>query len=1725
MYSSVGPAQDGGAGTSDRGREEESPAVGHSLVENTGSIGSGSLHDSSSEYWDDPDTHLSSDSDVRDLSDHRKSRLKSVVVKGDQRQDGHGRHFGEASDEDEGAGPSRTSRSGSNREPGMSQAGRRTRATGQIFEVEPVGSADERSHPGEIVNKSRSKFHSRRSHSSGSSMSSRGSRHRSRPKSPVRVGREDGSSARRFKKSARTDKHKSRRGMHAKRSDSYVCRDGDDYFHRSRRRSTGGPVSSRSPTPSRDVRSKKSRVKIQEPVLGESSPEQSGRSGRRDEPSRGRTKSRGRARRRAEGVESKGSCDSGSSHEDSRNRIRSKRKVSKSRRRHRRRSNDRDTDAGSSDAPSQRRTLPTLKLGTYDGSSCLETFLAKFSNCSEYYSWSKTDELFHLRASLEGKAGSVLWEAKTCKTALELIALLRNRFGTENQTERYRIELKTRKRKKNESLQSLYNDICRLMSLSYPGQTGSLCDIVSRDAFLESLADPHMRMKVLERDPEPKTIEEALRIACRLEALKRNVDDDKFEDAKNREKNVRVVASNAQGGTEKTERHIKELEASLSECKQKLHDVTQLAQRLQERVNVSEETVRQVQGQGSLHIGETQPADLAAGQYYPRGRNPHIGNRWGIRNRSGRGVCWRCNNPGHNYRDCTQPPPPLGDAAQTSYRRVNADKGGQTYLATKVDGVPFYCLLDSGAEYSTIPARFVESSKLCPSDVELFAANNSKIQVLGKTDVILEIQGKEIPTTFLVSDQICEILLGLDFLQANAVDCKFASGRVCIDGMEVPLLSRPKRGRVRRVFATERVVVPAASEAVVPIKLTHVDRTLPPADWLIEPTEIQRGVLMARTLVADDAKCRAVRVINANNAPVQLKGGACVGKAEIYTGRILDQSGDKTEQMDEGGETLDGGYDHVKPLIGSLPPSLTDGQRECAIKVIKRNADVFSKNEYDLGRTSLVEHAIDVGQNRPFKEPLRRHPKAYLDEIDRHVEEMLKHDIIEPGYGPWASNLVLVMKKPEIDADGQEKRPVRFCIDYRRLNSLTYKDSFPLPRIDSCLDALAGGQIYCTLDLKMSFWQSVVRESDRDKTGFVSRKGLWRFKVLPYGLVNSPSLFQRLMNLVLKGLTWKTCLCYVDDVILVASSFEQMVERLEEVLGRFRSANLKLKPSKCCLFQEKVHFLGHLVSKDGIQADSEKIKAVQEWPVPRSVSDVRAFVALAGYYRKFQKNFSAIAAPLHELTRKGEKFVWDERRQHAFEQLKLMLTSAPVLSLARDEGGYVVDVDCSGTATGGALQQYQDGELRVIAYSSRLLTKTERVYCTTRRELLAIVHALKQWKTYLLGQTGVVLRTDHAALTFLRKTPEPNGQQARWLNFIEMFDLRVEHRRGSSHSNADALSRRPCEFDTPCRQCRGAKNQTGLPEWKETEEANLKTVTTRAKNKKQNLDGRKRKQDETETETSQLTPTDDAERASVGEGPHPSPHGPAAGAAAAEIAAGDAVTSPGWSTAELAAAQAADLDIAPIQDWLRTGTGRPDRKTVAPCSGTTRAYWSQWDSLELRDDVVYRKFIGNAGLVDYYQLLVPCSLRPQFMKMVHERAAGHLGIEKTQSQIQRRGYWVGWRKDVKLFSQNCVPCNVYHRGAVPKQGNLQEMRVGEPFQRIHVDITGVHPRSDNGMIYILTILCAFSKFAIAIPLPNKSATIVTQALMEHVILKYGTPLSIHSDMGKRVHEFCTTTIM
>jgi len=259
---------------------------------------------------------------------------------------------------------------------------------------------------------------------------------------------------------------------------------------------------------------------------------------------------------------------------------------------------------------------------------------------------------------------------------------------------------------------------------------------------------------------------------------------------------------------------------------------------------------------------------------------------------------------------------------------------------------------------------------------------------------------------------------------------------------------------------------------------------------------------------------------------------------------------------------------------------------------------IISTGDHDIGRIDLVEYRIDTGKRRPIRQPLRRHPFQHLDWIDKEVEEMKKHGIVEPAASPWASNVVLVKKK-----DGT----LRFCIDYRRLNSVTKQDSYPLPLIDYCLNALSGS------------------------SAFVTRIGCYRFTVMPFGLTCAPSVFQRLMDFVLCGLSYLTCLVYLDDVIVFGRSFDEELHRLDEGFSRLKSAKRKLKPSKCSLFQRSVEFFGHVVSEAGIAMHDGKICAIRELLPCRNVTEVRAFMGLSGYYRRFVRDFSTIASPLYGL--------------------------------------------------------------------------------------------------------------------------------------------------------------------------------------------------------------------------------------------------------------------------------------------------------------------------------------------------------------------------------------------------------------------------------------------------------------------------------------------------------------
>ena len=289
---------------------------------------------------------------------------------------------------------------------------------------------------------------------------------------------------------------------------------------------------------------------------------------------------------------------------------------------------------------------------------------------------------------------------------------------------------------------------------------------------------------------------------------------------------------------------------------------------------------------------------------------------------------------------------------------------------------------------------------------------------------------------------------------------------------------------------------------------------------------------------------------------------------------------------------------------------------------------------------------------------------------------MLDKRIISPSKSPWASPIVLVAKK-----DGS----TRFCVDYRKVNGVTCKDAYPIPRVDGTLDTLSGSTWFSTIDLKSGYWQVEMAPKDREKTAFCTQEGLFEFNVMPFGLCNAPATFQCLMDCILAGLQWSSCLVYIDDIIIVGRSFEEHLHHLQQVFDRLKSAGLKIHPSECHFLHKKVNFLGHIVSTEGVSPDPSKTSIVKEWPTPKSVKEVQQFLGLANYYRRFIKNFAMIAKPLHQATEKQAHFKWTEHCAQAFNQLKDNLTSTPILAMPDWTKPFILDTDACETGIGAVL--------------------------------------------------------------------------------------------------------------------------------------------------------------------------------------------------------------------------------------------------------------------------------------------------------------------------------------------------------------------------------------------------------------------------------------------------------
>ncbi len=1069
-----------------------------------------------------------------------------------------------------------------------------------------------------------------------------------------------------------------------------------------------------------------------------------------------------------------------------------------------------------------------------------------------------------------------------------------------------------------------------------------------------------------------------------------------------------------------------------------------------------------------------------------------------------------------------------------------------------IQGIRIKFLVDCGSDISIVkPAIF----NLIPNDQrpaiyaaqdDVEMADGSKLPTNGIGLFTLNIENRTLQQNIWLSDIEEEGILGWDFLTAYGCVIDAANKKLIIGKQPTPLSSNqvqpetelPKKPSVCRVRVKETVIIPPSSETIIPAQLSD---TLETSEGLIlpKPQFVDKfEVLVASSVVNTRNETVPLRLLNPSPNSITLYKGTVAAFCEV--GEVVNQQTpmacnavqkSANEEATNPSKALNATTDKANE---DIPDFLQDciaracenveceKQKQQIRQLFKDYSTLFAESSFDLGRTNIVEHTIDVGDARPIRQPPRRKPLHLRAEEERQVKEMLQKGIISPSSSPWSSATVLVKKK---------SGDWRLAIDYRQVNQVSKKDSYPLPNIADHLDALGGSKWFSTLDLASGFWQVGMVEKDKEITAFsAGNGGLYQFNVMPFGLCNAAATFARVMERTLAGLNWNTCLVYLDDIIVPAPSFDEAITRIRAVFTRLQETGLKLSPKKCHLFKKQVEYLGHVVSEEGVKTDPQKISAVRGWPTPTTVSEVKSFVGMASYYRRYVRGFAEIAKPLHRLGEKQKPFQWTEECEDAFNSLKVALTSAPILAFPTTTDKFILDTDASHFACGAVLSQIQDSEEKVIAYFSKSFSKEQRRYCVTRKELLAIVEAIKHFRHYLFGREFTI-RTDHHALQWLRQFKHAEGQLARWIQRLETYHGTIIHRAGKLHQNADGMSRRPCR---ECRHCdrkedvekearskcydHDHEDEPGMVESTYTlttarntlkdEDRPAATASVLKFSSKVNILKSEIHNNQVHSSSSR---TDDRKHfVSMLQTIHEESDQNVQSDNEIDEEVDDVVL----SEESIRKAQQDDPDIGPMIQWKKRSNSRPSWKDISATSRSTKSYWAQWDRMELRNDILYRRWESAVGDEVHWQLVIPRELKSKVLHQLHDtKTAGHLGSKKTQSRLSKRFYWHGSISDVERWCRSCDICASRKRPHKTPRAPMQTYTVGAPMERVALDILGPLPETNSGNKYILVIGDYFTKWTEAYAMPNQEAITVARIVVEEFVCRFGVPRQLHSDQG------------
>lgn len=961
------------------------------------------------------------------------------------------------------------------------------------------------------------------------------------------------------------------------------------------------------------------------------------------------------------------------------------------------------------------------------------------------------------------------------------------------------------------------------------------------------------------------------------------------------------------------------------------------------------------------------------------------------------------------------------------------------------------------------------------------AGKNNIIKAKIAENVVLRIGPIVQRWDVVVGDIADSLLLGLDFMKRHQGIVNIKNMTLTLDQKTIPITKiktqNSEEVEIYRVSLQKRTVIPPQSVKFASI---HTDKPFQGSICIETVKGISSGLMPPNSLIGSIQQTIPFR--NPTDRYITLKKGQNVGfgieikdfmylneNEEVSVNKIEVSKSSTVSPSSSTSELKSQLPVHLQKLFSKSIVNLEQKDHYEVFSLIDRFQSVFAKDDFDLGLfNGEITHKIDTGEARPIKQRLRRTPMGFENEEKKHIEQMLEQGIIQPSISEWASAPVLVRKK-----DGK----LRFCIDYRALNKVTTKDAFPIPNIQDCMDTLGGNAFFSTLDMASGYWQILVDEKDRSKTAFTTKYGLYEHVRLPFGLCNSPATFSRVIQQILRGLTWQECLAYLDDVIIFGSNMLSHTKNLSAVLARFEMYDLKLKPQKCALYQSEIKFLGKLVSTHGISAHPESTEIIKKWPVPKDIKQLESFLGFANYHRNHVKNFAELSHSLYQLIKISgkSKFEWSETHEKAFDEIKKHILQALTLAHPNSQDTFVLDTDASDNSIGAELSQIQNGKEQIISFASKVLTPTQKKYCTTRKELLAIITFTRQFRHFLLGNR-FILRTDHNSLIWLLNFKNIEGQLARWIEELSQYNIILQHRPGKYHSNADALSRIPDSLDL-CQEYRSGIELSQLP-------CGGCHFCTRAKQQWSTF----------EDDIDYVVPLTVRSINNLDSIP---------------LGLSDILV-----TEELAESQDEDDDIQKIKTWLESKIV-PTQKELSLCSPSIRYLWSCKSQLHLRDGILY--YLWEDQIQPRYIFVVPKNMQPKVLEYCHDnRSAGHLGQTKTYEKLKQCSIWYGMSQDSKLYVENCKVCNKNKKPNIKPRAALGEYHAGYPLHRVHFDILGPLPVTKQGNKYILMIIDQFTKWLEIVPIPNQNSITIAKAMVDNFISKYGCPSELHSDQGKNV---------